>query len=97
MWVFKKFQANLNALKSSSDVPLKAEELDQQSQEGRAWQRRVMGSVGSVGSGCRAVGSGKLGMGMMPTNSQAAVAAVNVTFSGHNTHANITLFNLRRA
>lgn len=34
--VFKKFQDNLNALKSSSGVPLKGEILDQQIQEGRA-------------------------------------------------------------
>lgn len=32
---FKKFQDNPNALKSSSDVPLKEEILDQQRQEGR--------------------------------------------------------------
>lgn len=73
VWLFKKFQASLNAVKSSSDVPLEDGMLDQQSQEGRAWQGRVRKALGSVGSGFRAMfpalGSGKLGMGMMPTKS----------------------------
>lgn len=86
--VFKKFQDNLNALKSSSDVPSKDEILDQQSQEGRAKEGYELIGV------CRAMGCAPaLGDGNDVHNPQIAVAASVLNFS----LTNITLQNTMRA